>query len=105
MELCVKAGHPKPEFTEQAGAVGVRFLPSGYIAPHRVAHELTARQRELLQILAGREPLPLRTIMKEITNPPASATVRDDPYHLKRLGLLDSKGHGRGAVWFLGRRS
>lgn len=34
--------------------------------------------------------------------PPASATVRDDLYHLKRLGLVDSKGHGRGAVWFLG---
>ena len=33
VELCVKAGHPEPEFGEQAGAVWVRFLPSGYIAP------------------------------------------------------------------------
>ncbi len=32
VELCVEAGHPEPEFVEQAGAVGVRFLPSGYIA-------------------------------------------------------------------------
>ncbi|RLB79092.1 MAG: hypothetical protein DRH15_09425 [Deltaproteobacteria bacterium] len=52
VELCVKAGHPEPEFGEQAGSVWVRFLPSGYIAPHRVAHDLTERQREILQTLA-----------------------------------------------------
>ncbi|MGH3087013.1 MAG: ATP-binding protein, partial [Rubrobacteraceae bacterium] len=47
VELCVKAGHPEPEFVEQAGALGVRFLPSGYIAPHRIALDLTVRQREV----------------------------------------------------------
>jgi len=54
IELCVQEGHPEPEFVEQAGAVGVRFLPSGYIAPHRVAHDLATRQREILQAVAGR---------------------------------------------------
>ncbi len=101
VELCVKAGHPDPEFGEQAGSVWVRFLPSGYIAPHRVAHDLTERQREILQIIAQRGPIPLRGIMDQMSNPPASATVRDDLYHLKRLELIDSQGHGRGAVWLL----
>jgi len=101
VELCVKAGHPEPEFGEQAGSVWVRFLPSGYIAPHRVAHDLTDRQREILQIIAHNGPIPLRKIMERMTHPPASATVRDDLYHLKRLELIDSKGHGRGSVWFL----
>ena len=101
VELCNRAGHPEPEFVEQAGTVGVRFLPSGYIAPHRVAYDLTPRQRLILQILAGPEPLPLRTIMNRIPDPPAASTVRDDLYHLKRLGLIDSQGRGRGAVWFL----
>lgn len=96
VELCVKAGHPEPEYGEQAGSVWVRFLPSGYIAPHRVAHDLTERQREILQIIANHGPLPLRIIMNTMVRPPASATVRDDIYHLKRLGLIDSKGHGRG---------
>jgi len=100
VELCVEAGHPEPEFIEQAGAVGVRFLPSSYIAPHRVAHDLTPRQRQILQILSGNE-LPLRDIMKGLTSPPASATVRDDLYHLKRLGLIELKGRGRGAIWVL----
>ncbi|WP_273888495.1 ATP-binding protein [Rubrobacter naiadicus] len=101
VELCVKAGHPEPEFGEQAGSVWVRFLPSGYIAPHRVAHDLTERQRELLQIIAHHGPIPLREIMQQMASPPASATVRDDLYHLKRLELVDSTGHGRGAVWRL----
>ena len=101
VELCVKAGHPEPEFGEQAGSVWVRFLPSGYIAPHRVAHDLTNRQREVLQIIAHHGPIPLRRIMERMTQPPASATVRDDLYHLKRLELVDTKGHGRGSVWFL----
>lgn len=101
VELCVKAGHPEPEFGEQAGSVWGRFLPSGYIAPHRVAHDLTGRQREILQIIAAHGSIPLREILERMSHPPASGTVRDDLYHLKRLALITSKGHGRGAVWRL----
>lgn len=99
--LCVRAGHPEPEFEEQAGSVCVRFLPTGYIAPHRIAHDLTERQREILEVIGRGRRIPLRQIMTSLSHPPAEATVRDDLYHLKRLGLIDSKGHGRGAVWFL----
>jgi ATP-dependent DNA helicase RecG len=45
--------------------------------------------------------IPLRQIMASLSHPPAEATVRDDLYHLKRLGLIDSTGRGRGATWFL----
>ncbi len=102
VELCVKAGHPEPDFVEQAGSVGVRFIPQAYVAPHRVGHDLTTRQREILQILAER-PLPLREIMGKITNPPAEATLRDDLYHLKKLSMIVLTGYGRGAKWFLVR--
>lgn len=101
MELCVRAGHPEPEFAEQAGSVGVRFFPSGYIAPHRVALDLTDRQREILQILSSHEA-PLRVIMNALTNPPAKKTISDDLTRLKNLGLIDSRGHGRGVVWYMG---
>lgn len=37
IELCLQAGHPEPEFVDQAGTLGVRFIPSGYIAPHRIS--------------------------------------------------------------------
>jgi ATP-dependent DNA helicase RecG len=101
VSLCVRAGHPEPEFGEQAGSVWVRFLPSGYIAPHRVAHDLTERQREILEVIGRGRRIPLREIMARLSNPPAEATVRDDLYHLKRLGLIDSTGRGRGATWLL----
>ena len=42
---CVAAGQPEPEFEEQAGAVVVRFRPSGYHPPLRVGHDLTERQQ------------------------------------------------------------
>jgi ATP-dependent DNA helicase RecG len=101
VELCVQAGHPEPEFVEQAGAVGVRFLPSGYIAPHRVAHDLTARQRRILQTLAGKADISFGALRSLAGPAIAARTFRDDLLHLKRLGLIGLRGRGRGAVWFL----
>jgi len=101
VELCLRAGHPEPEFLEVAGAVGVRFLPSGYVAPLRVGHDLTDRQRQILQVLAGGKTHPFSSIRSQVAPTIAERTLRDDLIHLKRLGLIDSRGHGRGAVWFL----
>jgi ATP-dependent DNA helicase RecG len=101
VELCVQAGHPEPEFIEQAGAVGVRFLPSGYIAPHRVAHDLTIRQRRILQALAGNTEVSFSGLRSLAGPAVAIRTFRDDLLHLKRLGLIGLRGKGRGAVWFL----
>lgn len=101
VELCVKAGHPEPEFGEQAGSVWVRFLPSGYIAPHRVAHDLTERQRELLQILAHHGPLPLREIRRRLSAPPSDRMIQEDLAHLRRLELVEATGRGRGAGYSL----
>ena len=97
VELCPRAGHPEPEFLEVAGAVGVRFLPIGYVALLRVAHEpapdSSGRRRWGERQFAN--------IRAQIDPPAADRTLRDDLLHLKRLGLIDSRGHGRGAVWFL----
>jgi ATP-dependent DNA helicase RecG len=101
VELCVRAGHPEPEFVEESGAVGVRFLPSGYTAPMRVARDLTIRQREILNILSGAERLPFRDIRGGLHPTPAVRTLRDDLFLLKELGLIQSEGRGRGAFWFL----
>ena len=103
VELCVKAGRPEPEFLEQVGAVGVRFPVGGYHPPLRVAQDLTERERVILGVLAGGSAMPLREIMPKLAGVAASATIRDDLYHLKRLGLISSSGHGRGALWRLRR--
>ncbi len=104
VELCVRAGHPEPEFGEQAGSVWVRFLPSGYIAPHRVAHDLTERQRRLLHVLSRAPELPFREIRRALREEVPDRTLREDLLHLKRLGLIQTKGWGRGATWSLVRR-
>ena len=43
----------EPEFQKVAGAVGVRFLSSGYVAPLRVVHDLNEPQRQILQAADG----------------------------------------------------
>jgi ATP-dependent DNA helicase RecG len=101
VELCVKVGHPEPEFLEQAGSVIVRFIPSGYVAPTRVAHNLSDRQRQILQLLAEKKEQSFTEIKKVLPNPPADRTLRDDFQHLKRLNLISSRGRGGSARWYL----
>ena len=101
VELCVQAGHPEPLYAEQSGTFGVKFFSSRYIAPQRVESTLSTRQREILQIFATDTELAFRNIRSQLDEEIAERTLRDDLIHLKRLGLIDTKGHGRGAVWFL----
>ena len=103
IELCLLAGHPAPQFIEQAGAFGVRFLPGGYVAPLRVAHDLSNRQRLVLQVLSRTSQAAFGEIRREVNPDIADRTLRDDLLHLKRLKLIRSTGRGRGAVWILRR--
>jgi hypothetical protein len=54
----------------------VRFLPSGYTAPHRVSHDLTERQREILHILAQAPKLPFRQIFARLSGSFSTAVRR-----------------------------
>ena len=101
VDLCVRAGHPEPQFLEESGAFGVRFLPSGYIAPHRVVHDLTERQREILQLLARADRLSFAEVRQGLREAPSDRSVRNDLAHLRTLGLARLEGHGRGARWSL----
>jgi ATP-dependent DNA helicase RecG len=101
VELCTRAGHPEPEFVEQNATVGVRFLPRGYTAPYRVSHDLTERQREILQALAGRDSTSLRVLRTSLAETPAQRTLQADLAHLRRLGLVEASGRGRGASYRL----
>jgi len=87
------------------GCVTVRFTPTRYVPPQRVAHDLTDRQRALLALLeASRTGLALRHLMAALTPGAAEWEVKEDLAFLKRLELIDSAGHGRGAYWELRRR-
>lgn len=101
VELCVQAGHPEPEFEESAGEVIVRFIPSGYTAPHRVSHDLTERQRRILHFLGDGNKHGLGQIMRGIGVVVPPSTLRDDLILMRNLGLVESTGAGRGSVWRL----
>ena len=101
IDLCVAAGHPPPEFDERAGDVVVRFLPSGYVPPHRVVHDLTDRQRRILHALRDRKPVRAEVIRKTIAPDLPDRTFRHDLKSLKDWGLIRTVGRGTGSAWVL----
>jgi ATP-dependent DNA helicase RecG len=101
VELCVRAGHPEPEFEECAGEVVVRFVASGYVPQHRVNHDLSERQRRVLHILQRGTRLRAGEIRSALSPSPSTTAVRDDLNLLRSLGLIDGSGHGAGARWWL----
>lgn len=101
VDLCLRAGHPEPVFLDETGAVGVRFLVSTSIAPRRVARDLTARQREILDVLARADSMAFSDVRAGLRDAPSDRSVRNDLAHLRDLGLASLEGHGRGARWSL----
>ena len=70
------------------------YLPSGYIAPHLVAHDLTDRQREILHILSRKPSLPLRGIRAAMDNTPPDRRLREELLHLKNSVWFCRPGTG-----------
>ena len=101
MELAEKAGLERPEIEEVGGCVTVRFRPSRYLPPSRVEHDLSARQRRILGLLADRDKMALRDIRLRLGSDGEEWAIKEDLALLKQLGLIRSTGHGRGAVWRL----
>ena len=103
VDWCVAAGQPEPEFEEQAGAVVVRFQPSGYHPPLRVGHDLSDRQRKVLLIMSGRERWMVKDILSRLEPRPAKRSLQDDLSMLQSLGLVELSGRAAGARWSLRR--
>jgi ATP-dependent DNA helicase RecG len=101
VDWCVAAGQPEPEFEEQAGAVVVRFRPSGYHPPLRISHNLTDRQRQVLLILSDGKERRFQEIYAQLEDPPTDRTVRQDLNLLRQVGLVEGSGRGAGARWRL----
>lgn len=99
-ELAVSAGLPRPDIEDAGGCVTVRFRPSRYLPPQRVARELTGRQQTILAILdeAG-AGMALREVHARVGGQTTERQVREDLATLRALGLAIASGHGRGAQW------
>lgn len=101
VELCVRAGHPEPEFEERVSEFVVRFIPSGYVPPHRVSHDLTERQRRILHVLGDGATLRSGEIRTQLSPMPSATVLRDELNLLRNLDLIEGSGHGAGAKWWL----
>jgi predicted HTH transcriptional regulator len=114
MDICISEGYPEPKWEEFGSAVRVTFYPHpatkelrskpsssrDQISTKLALPELTKRQSEIITIIQIAGEISFRTLVDKMQNPPADRTVRDDLARLKTLGLIDSKGFGRGALWY-----
>ncbi len=100
-ELTRRARLPRPEITETAGAVVVRFRSGRTIPPRRAEHEFTQRQYMILTVLeeAAASGVALRDILRHLTNGASVRQVRNDLQVLRVLDLAEPIGRGRGARW------
>lgn len=98
-ELTEQAGLPRPEIEEGPNFVLVRFRPSRYIPPRQVKQDLSERQQAILEFLANAGCCSRKQIVSAVNEP--ELAVRDDLERLRGLGLVETTGHGRGAVWCL----
>jgi ATP-dependent DNA helicase RecG len=99
-ELMQTAGLPRPEIEEAAGCVVVRFRPSRYIPPRQVKQDLTERQQTILQFLSQHRWGVARGELIHALKLGKFA-ARDELDRLRTLDLIETYGHGRGAVWKL----
>lgn len=106
IKLCKQSGNPVPIFEETSGSFSVIF-PLKELLSRRpqvsipTVH-LTDRQKEIVEILKT-GAMSTEQIMDTMQNPPALRTVQLDLANLKKLGIIDSigKGRGRSVVWKL----
>ena len=100
-ELTQRAGLVRPEFEERVGEVVVRFYPSTYIPPRRVAYDLTDLQREILSILAATGPVASQKVVECLGGRYKHRHVLNNLASLRDLALVEKVGITRGAVWQL----
>ena len=103
--LTQQAGLPRPDIDAVAGAVTVRFLPSQYLAPSRLDHDLSETQQTALQVIGrATSGVSLQDIVRHFGGTIEERRVREDLQLLKHLGAIVARGHGRGAKWTLTRK-
>ncbi|MFN6145531.1 MAG: RNA-binding domain-containing protein [Planctomycetota bacterium] len=101
-ELTASAGLPRPEIEDMGGCVTVRFRPSRYTPPSRVARNLNDRQQRILSLI-GTEPngIARRELRGKLHNQVEEWQLKEDLAFLKSLELIEPRGHGRGSYWRL----
>lgn len=105
--FCKDNGTPEPEFEEYSGGFSIVFkfkepMHTGTKKDHEyLFDQLTPRQKEIIYILKNVDTMTASEIMKQLQDPPAKRTLRDDLSILKNCGIIDFSGRAKTAIWFL----
>ena len=102
LQLSMEAGSQEPQFEQRAGEFIVRFFSPSYTPPVSEGFDLTERQRRIIHLL--REGQAQFGEIKRLVAPDLSDTaLRNDLKALRELGIIHSKGSGRGTRWLLSK--
>jgi ATP-dependent DNA helicase RecG len=104
VELCRKAGNPKPKFVELTGSFTV-ILPLKEPIASMVSSrskELTPRQEEILALLK-KSQLNSAQIAKQLKSTQSRRMVQIDLTKLEKNGLIKREGESRSIVWKLAK--
>jgi hypothetical protein len=63
--------------------------------------DLSARQRQIIDILTQAEELSLGNIKAGMADVPSQRTLQADMQYLKQRGVISSRGKGKATCWFL----
>lgn len=108
VEECLKAGHPEPFYTQEAGGTALTLPssqsvgPTQLIAPetlHIKSPALTERQTAIINILKQHSALSTEGIRVLIKNPPSVQWLRTELIRLKKVGLVEVSGHTTTRKW------
>lgn len=108
LETCRSHGIPEPMFEEYSGGVSVQFMfaepiqrvGSSVMKQKSPTENLSRRQQEIVYILEKSKELKSPEILEQLMEKPLERTFRKDLAALKKLGIINSRGRGRHAVWF-----
>lgn len=100
-----KAGDPEPEFDCDEYDFKVTFKFPVSMKPAVVLMDETAnlsdRQRAIVEIISKAGEIRASDIITKLEHPPSEKTLSRDLAALKKLGVIDVRGHAWTAVWFL----
>lgn len=98
VDECKKFGKRAPEYVERANTFVVKFLSQ---AATQQLMTLTTRQQQIFDMISSKQIVTAGEILKLLPDHPAERTLRDDLAKLKKLGMIETQGKGRGANWYL----
>ena len=101
---CTDLGHPEPSFRQNSAGVTVTLPSKQTLGPTQEndrPQTLSSRQQEIITLVKDQGQTTLSYLMAHLKAPPSERTLQTELSGLKKMGLVESTGFGRGSKWTL----